>query len=83
MMEQPSIKVERLEPLNTGKGSKPSELHNYERMFKIILIGIAATGKTSIINRFVDGQYENDGLNTIGVDLKSITLRIDEVVSKL
>jgi len=54
-MEQPSIKVERLEPLNTGEGSRPSELHNYERMFKIILIGIAATGKTSIINRFVDG----------------------------
>ena len=30
------------------------QLQEYDKMFKIILIGQAATGKTSIINRFVD-----------------------------
>ena len=53
-------------------------------MFKIILIGQAATGKTSIINRFVDSVYnENDTLATIGMDLKSITLQIDETAVRL
>jgi len=45
---------------------------------KLILIGKAATGKTSIVNRFVENTFEEDGLTTIGVDLKSMTLMIED-----
>lgn len=58
-------------------------LSGYDRLFKIILIGQSATGKTSIVNRFVDEKFDDDGLTTIGMDLKSITLQIDEVAVRL
>lgn len=54
------------------------DLKSFERTLKLILIGKAATGKTSIVNRFVENTFEDDALTTIGVDLKSITLKIEE-----
>ena len=41
---------------------------------KLILIGKAATGKTCIVNRFVENTFDEDGLTTIGVDLKSMSV---------
>lgn len=43
---------------------------------KIILIGDAAVGKTSLISRFVEGRFESSYQATLGVDLfnKTITL---------
>lgn len=52
-------------------------------MFKIILIGQSAIGKSSIVNRFVENQYGEDSLATIGMDLKSITLKIDDTAVRL
>ena len=49
---------------------------------KIVLIGDFATGKTSLIRRFVDNQFSDTYLSTIGVkiskkliELENITLR--------
>jgi|LakMenEpi03Aug12_release.lakeMendotaPanAssembly.Ray.scaffolds.fasta_scaffold6818941_1 GTPase SAR1 family protein len=47
------------------------------------MIGQSAAGKTSLINRFVEGVYEDDGLTTIGMDLKSVTLKMDDIVVRL
>lgn len=58
-------------------------IQGYDRLFKIILIGQSATGKTSIVNRFVEDQFQEEGLTTIGMDLKSITLRINEMAVRL
>ena len=51
---------------------------------KIILIGDFATGKTSLIRRFVDNQFSDSYLSTIGVKIsrKNIALE-DEVVQGL
>ena len=46
----------------------------YEHVYKIILIGTSAAGKTSLIYRFSNDTFNPAYLNTVGVDLKTVTL---------
>ena len=39
-----------------------------EFTFKILLLGDAAVGKTSLIRRFVEGKFEKDYIMTIGME---------------
>ena len=55
----------------------------YDKIFKIILIGSAATGKSSLVNRFIEDKFEDESLTTIGIDLKSISIKIDELIVRL
>lgn len=55
----------------------------YDKIFKIILIGSQATGKSSLVNRFIEDKFEEESLTTIGIDLKSITIKIDELLVRL
>lgn len=50
--------------------------------FKLIVIGPAAVGKTSLIRRFVENQFSFNYKSTIGVDFlaKSIRLEDDKIV---
>jgi len=45
-----------------------SSEHDY--VSKILLIGDAGCGKSSLINRYIDGEYNENYYNTIGVDFK-------------
>ena len=48
------------------------------------MIGQSAIGKTSILYRFVDNQFLGENLlTTVGVDLKSITLSMDDMAVRL
>ena len=47
------------------------------------MIGSSGTGKTSLVNRFVEDHFEDEGLTTIGTDLKSITLKMDDLAVRL
>jgi GTPase SAR1 family protein len=48
------------------------------------MIGQSAIGKTSILYRFVENQFLGENLlTTVGVDLKSITLSMDEMAVRL
>lgn len=51
-----------------------NQFQEYEHIYKIIVIGSSFTGKTSLIQRFVTDQFVNTYSNTVGVDLKSVTL---------
>jgi len=51
--------------------------------FKILIIGDAGVGKTSLMNRFVHGIYTNDYHSTIGVDFKVATVNIGEYKCRL
>lgn len=49
-------------------------MHDYDFLFKTILIGNSDVGKTSIINRYVDETYTKNYISTIGVDFKIKTI---------
>lgn len=45
--------------------------------FKVIVIGPAAAGKTSIINRFVNDEFSLNYKFTLGVDFSAKSIKID------
>ena len=60
-----------------------SEFHEtssfpYQYIFKLILIGDSNTGKTSLINRFVNDSFEDKFITTIGVDFLMKQIVFDE-----
>lgn len=50
--------------------------------FKVIVIGDPAVGKTSIVRRFADDQFEDTYIHTIGADfnVKVVTLGESEII---
>ncbi len=54
-------------------------------IFKVMIIGPARVGKTSLVTRFVDGRFDVDTRGTIGVDfsLKNISIDVEPVSDQL
>jgi GTPase SAR1 family protein len=52
-------------------------LASYKRMFKLIMLGRASCGKTSLLVRFVDSHFGNE-MASIGVDMKSMAVMIND-----
>ncbi|EKX74372.1 Ras-related protein rab11 small GTP-binding protein, putative [Theileria equi strain WA] len=51
--------------------------HNYDYLFKIVLIGDSNVGKSNLLDRFVKGTFKLDSKSTIGVEFatKNVQLR--------
>lgn len=47
------------------------------------MIGTSATGKTSLIYRFISDQFDQSYLNTVGIDLKVVTLEINNTLVRV
>lgn len=48
------------------------------------MLGQASSGKTSLLVRFVDDHFNQEGqMNTIGLDLKSLTLQVESQAVRL
>ena len=59
-------------------------LKGYNYQYKIIMLGKASSGKTSLLIRFVDDHFNEEGqMNTIGMDLKSLTLQVEDRAVRL
>ena len=56
---------------------------HYDHIFKILLIGDAGVGKSSILLRFTDDAFEEHLASTIGVDFKVKTVTIGGSTVKL
>ena len=56
---------------------------NFDHIFKILLIGDAGVGKSSILLRFTDDAFEEQMASTIGVDFRVKTMTLGGKTAKL
>jgi len=49
---------------------------DYDRLFKILLIGDSGVGKSCVLLRFADDSYSEQYISTIGVDFKIKTMEL-------
>lgn len=56
---------------------------DYDYLFKLLIIGDAGVGKSSLLLRFADNTFTSAYINTIGVDFKIRTVKIDGKTIKL
>lgn len=54
-----------------------------EYVFKIIVIGDPAVGKTSLINRFIQDTFEADYKETIGTNILRKTVKMGDIIVNL
>ena len=50
--------------------------HTYDHMMKLLLIGDASTGKTSLLLNFCDNKFNSSLMSTIGIDFKIKTITV-------
>lgn len=50
---------------------------------RIIVIGNSGVGKSSIVSRFIDSDFDCDMIGTVGINFKNKTLNIDGVAAHL
>ena len=58
-------------------------VHNYDFLYKLLLIGDANTGKTSLLTKFVEGTFTGDYISTIGIDFNFKTLVVNKQTIRL
>jgi len=56
---------------------------NFDHIFKVLLIGDAGVGKSSLLLRFTDDSFEEHMASTIGVDFKVKTISVGGKTAKL
>ena len=55
-----------------------SDDDDFDRIVKLIIIGDSCVGKTNIITRFTDNQFNLESKPTIGVEFKSRSFKINK-----
>ena len=58
-------------------GAPNDDTIEFEYTFKLIAVGDASVGKTSILNRFTNDEFEDSYKTTLGVDFKIRTIDLD------
>ena len=53
-------------------------MDTYNYLFKILLIGDPFVGKSSIFSQYVDNNYSELTISTMGLDFKIKTIKIDD-----
>ncbi|KAL6058301.1 Small GTP-binding protein Rab1 [Balamuthia mandrillaris] len=74
------------DPVVVGESSSSSirtfsSSHDY--LFKILLLGSQGVGKSSLLGRFADDDFQDSYRTTVGVDFKIRTIDVDDKTIKL
>ena len=55
---------------------------DYDMIFKLILIGDSAVGKTNILSKFIEDKFDKDSKATVGVEFGTKNFEIDGLIVK-
>lgn len=66
--------------MSRGNRSKDTKC---DYLFKFVILGDSAVGKTNLLLRFTDAEYKPSHIPTIGVDFKIKIMQIDGKNAKL
>lgn len=55
----------------------------YDCLYKVVMLGDSSVGKSSMLCRYVDKDFNENHISTIGVDFKITTVKIDDKIVKL
>ncbi|GER48693.1 RAB GTPase homolog A3 [Striga asiatica] len=64
------------------EGELENEEERVEYVFKVVVIGDSAVGKTQLLSRFAKNEFCLDSKSTIGVEFQTRTLKINNKVIK-
>jgi GTPase SAR1 family protein len=48
----------------------PTMQKNYDYILKFVIVGSSSVGKSSILRRFADDEFEESYISTIGIDFR-------------
>ena len=57
--------------------------HQYDYLFKVLMIGDSGVGKSCLLLRYVDFAHREAYQNTIGVDFKMKSIKLDGKIIRL
>lgn len=60
-----------------------NKLNTYDYVSKVLVIGDSGCGKSALVNRYIDGEYNDNYYSTIGVDFKIKSYDINNKKIKL
>lgn len=63
------------------RSTRGGEKHDY--MFKLLMIGDSGVGKSSLLLRFANDEFQETYMSTVGLDFKIRTVEIDDKLIKL
>lgn len=61
----------------------PDEEKRFTAVYKIVTLGEAAVGKTSLVTKYVTGKFERDYRKTLGIDISTYDAQLDKGLFKL
>ena len=56
---------------------------SFEYIFKVLLVGNSGSGKSSVLKRFVENEFDNEITTTIGADFAAKIVSSNGIVAKL
>jgi small GTP-binding protein len=63
--------------------SRPEEEKRFDAVYKLVTLGEAAVGKTSLVSKYVTGKFHRDYHRTLGIDISTYDAKIDPNLFKL